>query len=61
MALKDNLLLLDMDEIHRKERTEAIDPELLNFCKKYSLTLDYATSDNVIYIQDSFKHSICLG
>jgi hypothetical protein len=57
---KNNLKLLDMDE-HLRKTHENRFKGLLAVCKIYNLTLDLATSDNVVYIEDEFGGSICIG
>ena len=58
---KNNLKLLDMDEHFREEIHAVIDKNLLDFCKKYSLVLDLATSDVVGYLEDKHGQSVCIG
>ena len=55
--LKDNLKLLDIDEPIREIHTAA-HQELLTVCKKYGLTLDLASSDVVMYIEDKYGNYI---
>ena len=57
---KNNLQLLSIDEPLRPT-FETLHNTLLDFCKVYGLTLDLATSDNVMYLKDSSDNSICIG
>lgn len=57
---KDNLKLLDIDE-HLRPTFKIIHDTLLDFCKAYELTLDLATSDNVMYLENKSGESMCLG
>lgn len=61
MATKNHLKLLDMDEGKgiRKEM-EVRHKEILDFCKKYDLTLDCATSDVSMYIEDDLGGIVCI-
>jgi len=57
---RNNLKTLDIDE-HLRPTFRKIHDTVLDFCKVYNLTLDLATSDNVIWLEDSSGNSICLG
>ncbi len=58
---KNNLKLLDMDEHFREEIYASTNKDLLDFCKKYGLVLDLATSDVVGYLEDKHGQSVCIG
>lgn len=60
MATKDNLKILDMDE-HLRPTFEKIHSTVLDFCKAFDLTLDLATSDVVMYLENRKGDSICIG
>ena len=57
---RNNLKTLDIDE-HLRPTFRVIWEGVLEFCEFYNLTLDLATSDVVIYLEDSSGNSICLG
>lgn len=57
---RDHLKLLDMDE-HLREMHTNLHRELLEFCRRYDLILDLATSDVVVYIIDKTGASIVIG
>ena len=57
---RNNLKTLDIDE-HLRPTFRKIHDTLLDFCEVYNLTLDLATSDNVMWLEDSSGNSICLG
>lgn len=57
---KNNLLLSDTDE-HLRGEYVRIHESLLAFCKKYDLTLNLATSDVVVFLEDKHGQSVCIG
>lgn len=57
---KNNLKLLDMDEKFRKS-LEQMYSHMLEACQILGVTLDLATSDVVLYIENSRGESICIG
>lgn len=61
MAVKNNIELLDMDEVDRKEKEKCIPQSIKDFAKEYDLAIDLATSDVVIYLEDKHGGSVCLG
>lgn len=57
---KNNFRLLDMDENDRKVREKQM-KKLIETCKVLDLTLDCATSDVVLFVENSKGESICIG
>ena len=57
---KNNFRLLDMDEEDRKIREKQM-KKLIGACKTLDLTLDCATSDVVMYVENNKGESICIG
>ena len=55
---KDHLKLLDMDEQYRELKEDHLKP-YINACKLLCLTLDAASSDVVLYIENEWGESIC--
>ncbi len=60
---KNHIKLLDMDE-HQRSVREAIAKEhmedILAVCERFDLTLDLASSDAVMFLEDSRGNNICL-
>jgi hypothetical protein len=58
--LKNNFRLLDMDEGDRKVREKQM-KKLIEACKVLNLTLNCATSDVVVFVENNKTESICIG
>lgn len=58
--IKDNLKLMDIDESLRESYTKTLAP-LIAAAKTLGLTLDAATSDVVLFVEDNKNNSICIG
>ena len=58
--LKNNFRLLDMDEGDRKVREKQM-KKSIEACKVLNLTLDCATSDVVVFVENNKGKSICIG
>ena len=57
---KDNVKLLDMDEHQREMRIACLQKDIVEFCRKYDLIIDLATSDVVMWIKDHYGGEIAL-
>jgi len=57
---KGNLALLDCDE-HRRQMYEEIHSNLLAVAKEYNFIVDLATSDVVMYLENAWEESMCIG
>ena len=59
--IKDNIKMMDIDEHQRTMRISLLPEDIVQFCQDYDLTLDIATSDVVIYIQDKWGGEIAIS
>ena len=60
LMTKDNLKMLDTDEIMREIMTENLH-DLIQVAKKYDLIINIASSDVTIFITDVYGNEIELG
>ena len=60
MSTKAGLRLLDLDEDMRASYEATLGP-LIQACKVLGLTLDSASSDVVLFVENEQGESICLG
>lgn len=60
MSTKAGLRLLDLDEDMRASYEATLGP-LIQACKVLGLTLDAASSDVVLFVENEQGESICIG
>ena len=58
---KDNVKMLDCDEHTREERVKLLPEGMVQFCQRYNLVVDIASSDVCIYIKDVWGGEVCIA